>query len=106
MDVFALRNALVSDYADYINSFINIQDERIRCRVEHELQRGLLWPEPLLQLNPSFEPGPYIDDLVDQGVLHETCRSIFRLKARASRTKPLLLPQTPGRRGPGGEIGA
>ena len=34
-----------------------------------ELKNGLLWPEPLLQLNPSFEPGGYIDELIDAGQL-------------------------------------
>ncbi|MGQ9590598.1 MAG: DEAD/DEAH box helicase, partial [Planctomycetota bacterium] len=42
------------------------------------LSEGLLWPEPLIQLNPSFAPGETIDELVDRGILHEACRWIFR----------------------------
>ena len=42
------------------------------------LHAGLLWPEPLLQLNPSFEPGAWIDELVADNILHEECRKIFR----------------------------
>ncbi len=57
MDVFALRNQLVDDYAAYIESFINISDGRSRELVAAELHQGLLWPDPLLQLNPNFEPG-------------------------------------------------
>jgi len=34
MDIFDLRNRLVKDYADYIQSFILIQNERIRENVE------------------------------------------------------------------------
>ena len=37
-------------------------------RVETDLQRGLLWPEPLIQLNPAFAGGGGIDDLVRDGV--------------------------------------
>src|SRR5262249_39314383 len=52
MDVFALRQRLVDDYGSYIQSFLDV------------LAAGLLWPDPLIQLNPSFEPGPSIDELV------------------------------------------
>ena len=38
----------------------------------------MLWPEPLIQLNPSFEPGAWIDDLVNEGLLHRECANIFR----------------------------
>lgn len=92
MDVFRLRDSLISDYGSYVRSFINIQDERIRTTVEHALDGGLLWPEPLIQLNPSFEPGESIDELVDGGVLHPECRHIFRLKKNeGSPGKPLRL---------------
>ncbi|MGD0039049.1 MAG: DEAD/DEAH box helicase [Isosphaeraceae bacterium] len=34
----------------------------------------------MIQLNPSFEPGGWVDDLVDRGLLHAGCRKIFRIK--------------------------
>lgn len=80
MDVFRLRGQLVEDYSDYIHSFIRIRDERIRNEVESSLASGELWPEPLIQLNPAFAPGGTIDESVDQGVLHDECRRIFRAK--------------------------
>jgi ATP-dependent helicase YprA (DUF1998 family)/very-short-patch-repair endonuclease len=91
MDVFALRNQLIKDYATYIESFINIGDARIRQHVDRELDEGLLWPDPLLQLNPSFEPGPWIDDLVADGTLHPLCSDIFRIKPAGEPGKPLRL---------------
>ncbi|MCL5995392.1 MAG: DEAD/DEAH box helicase, partial [Chloroflexi bacterium] len=78
MNVFAFRDQLIADYADYINSFILIQDQRIKDKVWEALDGGALWPEPLIQLNPSFEPGAWIDELVDNKVLHDECRRIFR----------------------------
>ena len=78
MDVFALRDKLVADYEDFTRSFINVRDDRIREVVDRELAEGLLWPEPLIQLNPSFAPGATIDELVDGGVLHPATRAIFR----------------------------
>ena len=78
MNVFDLRNNLIRDYSAYTNSFVQIQDPRVRDYVRAKLEGGFLWPEPLIQLNPAFEPGAWIDELVDGGVLHTECRNIFR----------------------------
>lgn len=78
MDVFGFRDQLISAYAEYITSFIQIRDPRIKQHVNDRLGAGRLWPEPLIQLNPSFEPGNRIETLVDEGVLHEECRRVFR----------------------------
>jgi hypothetical protein len=92
VDVFGLRDRLVTDYADFTRSFINIRDDRISGVVEDELRRGLLWPDPLIQLNPGFEPGDTIDQLVDRGVLHPKMREIFRRKNAATDAgQPLRL---------------
>ncbi|MGH2947553.1 MAG: DEAD/DEAH box helicase [Solirubrobacteraceae bacterium] len=79
MDVFALRDQLVRDYRHYAESFFTIRDERIREFVEAQLESGLLWPDPMLQLNPAFEPGGYVDELVDAGLLDLLCGQIFRV---------------------------
>ncbi len=86
MNVFNLRDQLIAHYSDYVRSFIQIRDEKIRTHVEQRLEEGMLWPEPLTQLNPSFEPGAWIDDLVDAGVLHSECARIFRIKQDAEDT--------------------
>jgi ATP-dependent helicase YprA (DUF1998 family)/serine/threonine protein kinase len=78
LDVFWLRDQLTGDYQNYIRSFIRIRDAAIRDQVEQEMQEGLLWPDPLIQLNPSFKPGAWIDDLVKDGTLHAECSRIFR----------------------------
>jgi len=80
MQVFELRNRIVRDYANFIRSFIRINDSIIGRKVEDELTGGLLWPDPLIQLNPHFEEGGWIDDLVKQNLLHPECLKIFRAK--------------------------
>lgn len=92
MNAFHLRDELVEDYARYTKSFIKIRDERIKRTVDTALEEGTLWPDPLLQLNPSFEPGGSIDELVDEKILHDECRRIFRMgKDESDHTgKPLL----------------
>lgn len=94
MDVFQLRDRLIVGYSSYVQSFVRIKDDRIRQNVEKELSEGLLWPEPLIQLNPSFEPGKWIDELVDEGVLHRECENIFRKDkgpGSSDRGQPLRL---------------
>jgi len=85
MDVFHLRDQLIEDYRSYVSSFMAIRDARIRERVETSLTGGLLWPEPRIGLNPAFEPGGWVDDLVAQGLLHPECERIFRVdKSKAN----------------------
>jgi hypothetical protein len=67
LDVFALRDRLVGDYESYVGSFIKTKDARIEDEVMRSLDEGLLWPDPLIQLNPSFEAGESIDELVEEG---------------------------------------
>ena len=91
MDVFALRQRLIDDYAAYIRSFILIRDDRIDAKVDQDIKDGLLWPDPLIQLNPAFEPGATVGQLVDAGVLHPLCKQIFAIKEPGKVDKPLRL---------------
>jgi superfamily II DNA or RNA helicase len=77
MNVFQTHAHIVNDYATYIRSFLKIADPQIRKVVEDELNKGKLWPEPLLQFNPSFELFGRLDDLVADGTLHPDIRDIF-----------------------------
>ena len=92
MDVFNLRNKLIEDYATYIESFIKIQDERMAAKVQDEMRQGVLWPDPLIQLNPNFEPGEWINDLTVQNTLHPLTSKIFRLgKDNSNDGQPMRL---------------
>ena len=78
MNVFEMRDRLVDNYGSFIRSFVEVADPRLRAKVDESLESGLLWPSPLIQLNPSFEPGGMVDDLVAGGVLHRGCSAVFR----------------------------
>ena len=45
MNVFNLRDRLVSDYQSYTRSFIKIRDVRISEHVSRALGEGAFWPE-------------------------------------------------------------
>lgn len=75
MDVFALRDRVVAEYRDYFESFVNILDDRIREYAHELLAAGEMWPEPVLQLNPAYEPAGTLQELAAQGVITpETAR--------------------------------
>ena len=78
MDIFAYRDNLIPDYRAYVESILEIKDVRGREVVLNELSNGALWTDPLIPLNPDFKPGAWIDDLVRDGVWHETCARVFR----------------------------
>ncbi len=63
MDIFATHSGITRDYRDYINSFILIEDVKIRNTVQQELESGKLWPEPLIQFNPAFRKAGHVDAL-------------------------------------------
>ena len=80
MDVFKLRDKVIHDYAEYVRSFVRIRESRLEEFVDDCLTDQALWPQPLIQMNPSFEVGGWIDALVESQILHEKCKDIFRIK--------------------------
>ncbi|WP_273938651.1 DEAD/DEAH box helicase [Kutzneria chonburiensis] len=69
---------VLEDYKSYVEGFLNIRDPTILAKVEQEVANGLMWPEPWLALNPAFQSGGSVSDLVEAGLLHPGCREIFR----------------------------
>jgi ATP-dependent helicase YprA (DUF1998 family) len=78
MNIFKFRDQLIEDYRLYVTSFIRIADPVINRFAESCFSRGALWPEPLIQLNPTFKPGKTVDELTGEGILHPVCSNIFR----------------------------
>ena len=67
MDAFAVHRRLISDYRQFTEGFVDIQDANIRETVERESARGAQWPAPWLSLNPAFESGGLVDELTRGG---------------------------------------
>ncbi len=85
MDIFDLRDKVLADYQRYVQGGLLIQDNRVREFVADALSSGAFWPDPLIQLNPSFEMGSSVAELVDQGLLHPLCKTIFQKKGTSFR---------------------
>ncbi|MDP8928571.1 MAG: DEAD/DEAH box helicase [Actinomycetota bacterium] len=83
MDVFDLRDTVIGEYRSFVTGFLNVRDERIRGEVASALDSGRFWPEPYVSLNPKFEVGGRVDDLVRRGLLHPTTAEVFRVRDSA-----------------------
>jgi Distinct helicase family with a unique C-terminal domain including a metal-binding cysteine cluster len=66
------------DYKHFVKSFIHIKDENMNKIVEAEIDKGKFWPEPLIQFNPSYEPGESIKSLCEQHILHDDMKTVFK----------------------------
>lgn len=81
VDVFAVREQLVKDYSSFTSSFVEPRDERIKALLAKREESNSQWPEPWLSLNPNFESGGTVDELVDLGLLTAEAAKIFRAKS-------------------------
>lgn len=77
LDIFNFRNEVIEDYRRYIESFLKIRDRKVKAFVDQELEKGQLWTDPLLQLNPSYKKGATVTELVQRGILHPNCEQYF-----------------------------
>jgi ATP-dependent helicase YprA (DUF1998 family) len=84
MDVFEVREQLISDYRSFTGAFVEPRDERIATFLDRQLDVGAQWPDPWLSLNPNFASGGSVSELVDAGTLHPECEQIFRVKEHAN----------------------
>ncbi len=78
MNIFDFRDALTTDYGEYVRSFIRVGTDDVREKVDEALDSQRLWPEPIVQLNPAFETGGYVTQLVENGDLHPTAAKVFQ----------------------------
>lgn len=77
MDILNFHRRLIESYKTYIQSFLNIKDPTILKFVDTEISNKKLWPEPLVQFNPTFEKGRPLATLVKEGHLHNEIDNIF-----------------------------
>ncbi|ORV66621.1 DEAD/DEAH box helicase [Mycobacterium gastri] len=80
MDAFGVLDEVLGDYENFVKGFLEIKDDQIRSKVEKEIADGLLWPEPWLALNPAFESGGAVSELVQHQLLHPDAIQIFRAR--------------------------
>jgi Lhr-like helicase len=88
VDIFKLDKQLIENYASFARSFSEIRAPEIREQVDGAYDSGKYWPEPLVTINPRFEPGKSVDELVGAGVLDPAMAKVF---AFGATRQPMLL---------------
>lgn len=84
-DVFGLRDHVVREYREYVESFIHIRDPRIEHFVQDMLARGELWPDAVLQLNPAYEAAATLAELAARAVIGQDTARFFGPNIRLYR---------------------
>ena len=84
MNIFDVHQQLIDDYRKFTSAFVSPRDARIKAFVEERLAAGAQWPDPWISLNPSFESGGSVTELIADGLLHSECEKIFRDKTSPS----------------------
>lgn len=77
MNAFQLHTNVIESYKEYLRSFINIKDTRIREKVLDALDQGNFIPEPLIQFNPEYAKGLSLAELARNGRVHPDLPRIF-----------------------------
>jgi ATP-dependent helicase YprA (DUF1998 family) len=91
IDVFDLRQRVITEYAAFSRSFARIAATDIASVVATEYARERYWPEPLVQINPNYERKGTVGDLVRQGLLHSECEAIFQADKLEGSPRPIEL---------------
>ena len=78
MDIFDIHDEVIDRYAEYVQSFLTITDERILDFISRGIfDDRALWPDALLQLNLAYEKVETVEELSGT-LLHPGCADIFR----------------------------
>ncbi|MCX4617871.1 protein kinase domain-containing protein [Streptomyces mirabilis] len=94
MDVFGVHRALIKDYRSFTEGGTVIRDDRVAAFVEKDLDDKSQWPDPWLSLNPFFQSGGTVVELVGQKILHPEGARIFQAGKSEGGTVPDGRPLT------------
>lgn len=85
------RDSVIEDYEHFSRSFVTIQAEDIKNKVNAEYNEGKYWPAPLIQINPNYKTAETISQLVDEKPFEPECKEIFRINKQNGNPEDLLL---------------
>jgi Lhr-like helicase len=70
---------LVEDYERFARSFTPIRAADIREQVDRVYASGRFWPEPIISINPHFQSGDSLTQLVAEGKLDPRTEKVFQI---------------------------
>ena len=78
MQIFDIHNKIIEEYESFITSFVNISNDKIRKHVEDAINTKKLWPEPLIQFNPSYVKAETFEELAVSKIVNPELPNIFK----------------------------
>lgn len=69
-------HAIGDSYIRYLKARYAPRDERLRSELHSALDKRLLSTGPFLQASPAYQPGPSLDALISEGLLHSRLRDL------------------------------
>ena len=78
MKAFQFDHHLIESYDNFSRSFTKIGAPDLNETIARAYDDGRFWPDALLSLNPRYEAGPTVDDLVNSGDLDSATAQVFR----------------------------
>lgn len=78
IDIFRFHRDVMDRYQSFSKSFLDIDDPQIEEALQDEGRLKTMWPDPLIQFNPSYEQGASAESLVSEGVLTQNMASVFK----------------------------
>lgn len=78
IDIFRFHRNVMDRYQSFSKSFLDIDDPQIEEALQDEGRLKTMWPDPLIQFNPSYEQGASTESLVDADVLTQDMTSVFK----------------------------
>ena len=90
-NVFRFRDDIIKEYTSFSTSFARIAAPDVLAVVEAAYAEGRYWPEPLIQINPNYQKGRTVADLVAEGVLHPGCDTLFQVRNATGQSSSIRL---------------
>lgn len=78
MNIFDLDRFVVGNYERFARSFTTIRAEDIKSQLEEQYRKGHFWPQPMIQLNPSYRTDTTVAQLVKSNSLQPGMQDLFR----------------------------
>ena len=90
-NVFNFRDNLINEYSLFSRSFVKVAATDIKNAVESEYANSRYWPDPLVQINPNYQRKGTVQNLVQEGILHNECAKIFKTGKAEGNSSDLFL---------------
>lgn len=93
LEPFDLLRQLQATYASFVDSYQGYKDPAISAWMKEQVEQGeFLWRQPYLTLRKRFAPGPSLEEIEAEGLLHPKVAALFRQRDPDDPTKGCIRP--------------